>query len=115
MLLPTCLLLENRDRIFQLFLLIAFGIVSSLNQKPTPLAPLPGGDGGGLRFLTIPETFKSSKTIVWFSRIISVDNLCRKSALVSFNLAWNLATLSLAFSYRFDPLVLLDNDLLNFR
>jgi hypothetical protein len=24
-------------------------------------------------FLTISETFKSSKTIVWFSRIISVD------------------------------------------
>ena len=77
---------------------------------------------GSHRFLSMPETFlsecfanKSSKTIVGFSRIISVDNFCRKSALVSFNLAWNLATLSLAFSYRFDPKVLLDNDLLNFR
>ena len=67
------------------------------------------------RFLTIPETFKSSKTIVWFSRIISVDNLCRKSILVSFSLAWNLAIFSLAFSYPLEPLVFLDNDLLSFR
>ena len=28
-----------------------------------------------LRFLTIPETFKSSQTITWFSLIISVDNI----------------------------------------
>ena len=31
------------------------------------------------RFFTIPDTFKSTKTITWFSLIISVDNLCRKS------------------------------------
>ena len=60
------------------------------------------------RFLTIPETFHTSKTIVWFSRIISVDNLCRKSILVSFSKARNLAIFSLAFSYRLEPLVFLD-------
>jgi hypothetical protein len=35
------------------------------------------------RFFTIPDTFKSSKTTVWFSLTILVDNLCRKSARVS--------------------------------
>jgi hypothetical protein len=36
-----------------------------------------------LRFLTIPDTFKSSRTITWFSLTILVDNLCRKSLRVS--------------------------------
>ena len=35
------------------------------------------------RFLTIPYVFKSSKTIVCFSRIILVDSLCKKSVRVS--------------------------------
>jgi hypothetical protein len=36
-----------------------------------------------LRFLTIPDTFKSSKIIAWFSLTTLVDSLCRKSFRVS--------------------------------
>ncbi|MDE5087733.1 MAG: hypothetical protein O4805_11540, partial [Trichodesmium sp. St16_bin2-tuft] len=39
------------------------------------------------QFFIIPDTLKSSKTIIWFSQIISVDNLCRKFVFISFSLA----------------------------
>ena len=45
------------------------------------------------RFFTIPDTFKSSKTIAWFSLTILVDSLCRKSWRVSAILLWSLAIL----------------------
>ena len=67
-----------------------------------------------LRFLTIPDTFKSSNTIVWFSRMSWVDNLCRKSVRVSATLAWSLANRFRENSCRLDPLVFRDRDLDNF-
>lgn len=44
-----------------------------------------------------------STSIVWFSRMSRVDNLWRKSYLVSTILACNLATFSLAFALRLEP------------
>ena len=55
------------------------------------------------RFLTIPDVFKSSKTIVCFSRTILVDSLCKKSVRVSLIFAWILVTRFLAFSRRLLP------------
>ena len=60
------------------------------------------------RFLTIPDVFKSSKTIVCFSRIILVDSLCKKSVRVSLIFAWILATRFLAFSRRLLPFCFLE-------
>ncbi len=56
-----------------------------------------------LQFLTMPATFKSSRITAWFSRINLVDNLCRKSVLVSLSLAYCLALRRCAFSYRLEP------------
>jgi hypothetical protein len=51
-----------------------------------------------LRFLTISDTFKSSKIITWFSFSILVDNLCKKSWRVSAIRLWSLAILILVIS-----------------
>ena len=66
------------------------------------------------RFLTIPETSHTSKTIVWFSQtfhqIICVEN---NSLYLS---VWHEIQLFFyPFSYPLEPLVFLDNDLLSFR
>ncbi len=60
------------------------------------------------RFLTIPDVFKSSKTIVWFSRTTLGDSLCKKSVRVSLIFAWILATGFLAFSRRLLPFCFLE-------
>ena len=60
------------------------------------------------RFLTIPDVFKSSKTIVWFSRTTLVDSLCKKSVWVSLIFAWILAPRFLAFSRRLLPFCFLE-------
>ena len=54
------------------------------------------------------DTFKSSRTIVWFSRIMSVESLCKKSLLKSLILACSLATFSLDCSDLFEPCFFLD-------
>jgi hypothetical protein len=59
--------------------------------------------------LTILETAKSSKTIVWFSRIILVDSLWRKSVRVSLIFVWSLATRFLATSRRLLPFCFLES------
>jgi len=56
-----------------------------------------------LRFLTIPETFKSSRTITSFSLTILVESLCKKSLRVSAILLCSFAICSLVFSHRLDP------------
>ena len=48
---------------------------------------------GGLGLLTILEICLISKTIVWFSRIISADDLCRQLVFVCLSLSLNLASL----------------------
>ena len=54
------------------------------------------------RFFTIPDTFKSSKAITWFSFTTLVDNLCKKFLRMSLSLALSLATLRRIRSRRFE-------------
>ena len=59
------------------------------------------------RFFCMFDTDRLSTAITWFSFISRVDSLCRKSLRASAIFACTRATLSFAFSRRFDPLVFL--------
>jgi hypothetical protein len=52
---------------------LASSIVLKLHQPRSDIAR------DNFRFFTILDTARSSKTITWFSLIILVDNLCKKS------------------------------------
>jgi hypothetical protein len=56
---------------------LASNIVLKLRQPKSEIAR------DNLRFLSIPDVFKSSSTIVWFSRMSRVDSLCKKSVRIS--------------------------------